>query len=92
MCGSCVIARLRPMSTRWIIRTCCDYGYHCGAALARSHAKAGDAAAIAGYIGKSKVLDKALAVFAAAYADQTEKDFKVLKVAAANGRISAEDV
>jgi uncharacterized protein (DUF2252 family) len=69
-----------------------SYANHCGAALARAHAKAGDAAAISGYIGKSKALDKALAIFAAAYADQTERDFKVLKVAAANGRISVEDV
>jgi uncharacterized protein (DUF2252 family) len=68
-----------------------DYAHHCGAALARAHAKAGDAAAISGYIGKSDAFDRALARFAAAYADQSEHDFEQLKTAAKNGRISFED-
>ena len=69
-----------------------DYAHHCGAALARAHAKAGDAAAISGYVGKSAALDGALARFAAAYADQTEKDFETLKAAAEAGRIPVEEV
>jgi len=69
-----------------------DYAHHCGAALARAHAKAGDAAAISGYTGKGVALDTALARFAAAYADQTEVDFAALRVAADSGRIVAEDV
>jgi uncharacterized protein (DUF2252 family) len=68
-----------------------DYAHHCGAALARAHAKTGDAAAISGYIGQSDVLDGALARFAARYADQTEKDFEQLKKAAKNGRIPVEE-
>ena len=67
-----------------------DYASHCGATLARAHAKAGDAAAISGYIGKSEALDRALARFADAYADQTEADFKVLTAAAKAGRIPVE--
>jgi uncharacterized protein (DUF2252 family) len=69
-----------------------DYARHCGAALARAHAKAGDAAAIAGYCGSGAVLDEALAEFAAAYADQTESDYAVLKAAADAGRIKFVDV
>lgn len=69
-----------------------DYARHCGAALARAHAKAGDAAAISGYLGKSGALDVALARFAAAYADQTESDFEILRTAAKNGRVAVEDV
>ena len=69
-----------------------DYARHCGAALARAHAKAGDAAAISGYVGKSDALDASLARFAAAYADQTESDFQILRAAAKNGRIPVEDV
>ena len=69
-----------------------DYARHCGAALARAHAKAGDAAAISGYIGKSEALDGALMRFATAYADQTENDFEMLKAAAENGRIPFENV
>jgi uncharacterized protein (DUF2252 family) len=69
-----------------------DYAAHCGAALARAHAKAGDAAAISGYVGKGGALDAALARFADAYADQTEADYAALKVAAEAGRIPVEDV
>ncbi|HET7033380.1 MAG TPA: DUF2252 family protein, partial [Casimicrobiaceae bacterium] len=69
-----------------------DYARHCGAALARAHAKAGDAAAISGYLGKSEVFDVALARFAVAYADQTERDFETLRGAAETGRIAVEDV
>jgi uncharacterized protein (DUF2252 family) len=69
-----------------------DYARHCGAALARAHAKAGDPAAISGYAGKGTTLDTALARFAAAYADQTEEDFAALQAAATAGRIVAKDV
>jgi uncharacterized protein (DUF2252 family) len=68
------------------------YASHCGTALARAHAKAGDPAAISGYVGKGRAIDKALARFATAYADQTERDFKILKAAATSGRIAVEDV
>jgi uncharacterized protein (DUF2252 family) len=69
-----------------------DYANHCGAALARAHAKSGDAAAISGYIGQSQALDAALVSFAEAYADQTEQDFELLRIAAKHGRIPVEDV
>ncbi len=68
-----------------------DYANHCGAALARAHAKTGDAAAISGYIGQNTTLDSAVTRFAAVYADQTEKDFETLQQAAKSGRISVED-
>ena len=68
-----------------------DYANHCGAALARAHAKTGDAAAINGYIGQSTALDSALTRFAAAYADQNERDYEQLKKAAKSGRIPVEN-
>ncbi len=68
-----------------------DYAQHCGAALARAHAKTGDAAAISGYIGQGTMLDTAVTRFAAAYADQTEKDYEQLKKAAKAGRIPVVD-
>jgi uncharacterized protein (DUF2252 family) len=67
-----------------------DYANHCGAALARAHAKTGDAAAISGYIGQNTALDSALSRFASAYADQTEEDYETLKKAAHSGRIAVE--
>jgi uncharacterized protein (DUF2252 family) len=53
----------------------------CGQALARAHARAGDAAAIAGYIGLGDALPRALAVFAEAYADQNQRDHEALRAA-----------
>jgi len=50
----------------------------CGWALALAHAKSGDPAVIAGYIGKSEALDEAIARFASAYAEQTERDHDAL--------------
>ena len=64
-----------------------EYSMLCGWALALAHAKSGDAAMIAGYVGKSEVLDDALATFAFAYADQTERDFEALNKAAREKRI-----
>jgi uncharacterized protein (DUF2252 family) len=62
----------------------------CSACLARAHARTGDAAGIAGYVGKKKTLDRAIADFAIAYADQTERDHQALEEAVASGRIVAE--
>ena len=39
------------------------YARLCGWTLARAHARSGDAATIAGYIGRSQVFDDALASF-----------------------------
>ena len=54
-----------------------EYIELCGQALARAHARTGDAAQIAGYLGKSDTFDQAIAKFAVAYADQTESDHAV---------------
>ena len=50
------------------------YATLCGRTLARAHARSGDPAILAGYMGKSDVLDDALANFAMAYAEQTKRD------------------
>jgi uncharacterized protein (DUF2252 family) len=55
-----------------------DYAQLCGRTLARAHARSGDPAAMAGYMGKSEALDDALASFALAYADQTNADYAAL--------------
>jgi uncharacterized protein (DUF2252 family) len=66
------------------------YGEACGWALARAHACSGDRIAIAAYLGGSDVFDKAITRFAAAYADQNERDHQSLLDAVAAGRITAE--
>lgn len=64
-----------------------QYSSLCAWALALSHAKSGDAAMIAGYVGNSEELNDAMVRFAFAYADQTEKDYDALAAAAKSGRI-----
>jgi uncharacterized protein (DUF2252 family) len=63
------------------------YSGWCGWALARAHAKSGDAAMISGYLGSSSRFDKAVAKFALAYADQNERDYQALLKAIRGGRI-----
>jgi uncharacterized protein (DUF2252 family) len=64
------------------------YGELCGWTLARAHARSGDRIAIAAYLGQSAVFDQAIAGFAAAYADQNERDHQALTAAAASGRVT----
>jgi hypothetical protein len=66
------------------------YGELCGRTLARAHARSGDRIAIGAYLGGSDVFDQAIGEFAAAYADQNERDYASLGVAVASGRIAAE--
>ncbi len=63
----------------------------CGWALARAHARSGDPAMIAGYLGSSGAFDDAIVKFAADYADQTQRDYQALLKAIKQGRIKAED-
>jgi uncharacterized protein (DUF2252 family) len=73
-----------------VVRAMRVYGQMCGWALARAHACSGDRIAIAAYLGGSDVFDKAIVEFAAAYADQNERDHKSLLDAVATGRLTAE--
>jgi uncharacterized protein (DUF2252 family) len=66
------------------------YAEICGWTLARAHARAGDAAMISAYIGKSDVFDRAIGTFARLYADQTERDHKVFTDAITSGEITAD--
>jgi uncharacterized protein (DUF2252 family) len=65
------------------------WAFLCGALLARAHARFGDAAHIAGYCGENDTLDRALADFAEAYGDQTERDHAELVKAIQAGRVKA---
>ncbi|MFY8150289.1 MAG: DUF2252 domain-containing protein [Prochlorococcaceae cyanobacterium] len=65
------------------------YAADCGWTLARAHARSGDSATISGYLGKSAAFDEAIADFAVAYADQTERDHAALAEAVEQGRIEA---
>ena len=65
------------------------YAVYCGQALARSHAKSGNAALISGYLGKSDVFDEAVSMFAMEYAEQNKRDYEELVQAAKTGKIVA---
>jgi uncharacterized protein (DUF2252 family) len=47
----------------------------CGRTLARAHGRGGDAAILAGYMGDGDAFESAIADFAMAYADQTDRDW-----------------
>jgi len=66
------------------------YGGMCGWTLARAHARSGDSVAIAGYLGGGDRMDRALAAFADAYADQNERDHADFVAAIASARLKAE--
>jgi hypothetical protein len=61
----------------------------CAWTLARAHARSGDRVAIAAYLGKGDLINKALAEFAVAYADQNERDYQALVAAVESGRVKA---
>ncbi len=77
------IATMTPAAMR-------AYGQLCGWTLARAHARSGDRIAIAAYLGRSAVFDQAIGEFAAAYADQNERDYQALAAASKTGRVIAE--
>jgi hypothetical protein len=65
------------------------YAQLCGWTLARSHARSGDPIAIGAYLGNGPVFDDAVGRFAAAYADQNERDHQRLLDAIAAGVVQA---
>ncbi|MCI0366130.1 MAG: DUF2252 domain-containing protein [Phycisphaerales bacterium] len=67
-----------------------QYAEICGWAVAKAHARSGQPAQISGYLGKSDRFDHAIADFAVAYADQTERDHKSLMKAVRDGRLKVE--
>jgi uncharacterized protein (DUF2252 family) len=67
------------------------YAYMCGWTIARAHARSGDRIAIASYLGKGDVFERAMADFATAYADLNQRDYDAVVKAVRDGRISAEE-
>jgi uncharacterized protein (DUF2252 family) len=67
------------------------YARICGWTLARAHARSGDAAAIAAYLGTSDQFDNSITDFSQRYADQNEQDYQAFTDAVHAGRISAQE-
>jgi hypothetical protein len=83
MKGSANIARMNAVQLS-------AYAGLCGWALARAHARSGDAARIGGYLGGANEFDRAVRDFAVAYADQTERDHARLLEALEKGELPKE--
>jgi hypothetical protein len=66
-----------------------SYAQVCGWNLARAHAKSGDAAEIAGYLGKTGSFDRAIVSFAGDYTAQNNRDYEAFHAAAREGRVEA---
>ena len=65
------------------------YAEVCAWALARAHARSGNPAVIAGYLGSGEAFDDAITAFSTAYADQTERDHAALVAAIRSGKVPA---
>jgi uncharacterized protein (DUF2252 family) len=63
------------------------YARYCGMALARAHCRSGDPVLLSAYLGDSEAFEDGAADFAAAYADQTERDHESLVAAVRAGRV-----
>ena len=79
--------KIKPPVEVLDVRAMTRYAEWCGWALARAHAKSGDAATISGYLGDSRRFDDAIAGFALTYADVNERDHQALLKAIRAGRI-----
>jgi uncharacterized protein (DUF2252 family) len=73
----------------WDDRILRAYARICAWALARAHARSGDAAMISGYIGSSEIFDDAICEFAVEYADQNQRDYRAFVKAVREKRIEA---
>ncbi|HEX5348562.1 MAG TPA: DUF2252 domain-containing protein [Pseudonocardiaceae bacterium] len=67
-----------------------DYAGVCGLLLAKGHARTSGASMIAGYLGSSDKVDRAMCRFALSYAEQTERDYQALLTAVAQGVLHTE--
>jgi uncharacterized protein (DUF2252 family) len=81
--GSVPLDTARPPGVRF-------YASVCGRALARAHARSGDAVAIASYLGKGDGIDRAITAFAMSYAAQVTEDHAAFEGAIRDGRLEAD--
>lgn len=73
----------------WDVELLTSYGKLCAWALARAHARSGDAGLIAGYMGTGSAFDEAICEFATEYADQAQRDYRAFVRAIREGRLEA---
>lgn len=81
--------KVKPLVEIFTPQNMLGFARSTGHALARAHARSGDPAVIAGYIGKGDAFCEAIAEFGVAYADQNERDHAALVAAVRAGRVEA---
>jgi hypothetical protein len=79
--------KLKPSVTEFSSTDMVQFAEWCGWTLARAHARSGEPAMIAGYLGTKDTFDKAIAAFSIAYADQTERDYQLVRKSARAGKL-----
>jgi uncharacterized protein (DUF2252 family) len=85
-------AKIKPVIEIMKPQNFLAYAGLCGWALARAHARSGDAAVLMGYLGNSSAFEDAIADFSEAYADQNERDYAALVAAVRAGKVEARQV
>jgi hypothetical protein len=81
--------KVRPMVEVFTPANMRGFARNCAWALARAHARSGDPAVLAGYIGRGGVLADAIADFSMAYAEQNLRDHARLVEAVREGTVDA---
>jgi uncharacterized protein (DUF2252 family) len=79
--------KIKPLVEIFTPSVMLGYADLCGWTLAHAHARSGEPAKIAGYLGKSDQFDEAIADFSVAYADQSERDHEALIKAVRAGKL-----
>jgi uncharacterized protein (DUF2252 family) len=80
-------AKIAAILEDWDVATLKEFGKLCAWALARAHARSGDPAMIAGYMGSNTTFDDAVCEFAVEYADQNLRDYRGFVKGIREGRI-----
>lgn len=81
--------KLSAIIDDWDVGLLRQYARMCAHALARAHARSGDAAVISGYIGSGQAFDDAIGEFAVEYSDQNLSDYRAFVRAIRDKRIEA---
>jgi thiamine monophosphate kinase len=85
-------AKIKPVIEIMKPQNLKNYAALCGWALARAHARSGDAAVLTGYLGSSSAFEEAIVAFSKTYADQNERDHAALVAAVRSGKVEARIV
>lgn len=79
--------KLSAIIEDWDTSVLRQYGRMCAHALARAHARSGDAAMIHGYMGSAQTFDDAIGEFSVEYSDQNRNDYRAFVQAVREKRI-----